>query len=217
MKAKLLSGILSVVGIFLIVLAVFFETNTYAINDTKIEEVNINNIGKINNKVEGEKTLLYDFETVKMKATPASIVIPPRVEVYEKMTIEELGEKLQRNMKSSLLAGKGIYLANECIRLNVDPYIALAIMLHETGCNGSCSSLMRNCNNVGGQKGSPACSGSYRGYDTLDQGITGFVENLSKNYFSVGRTTPETIGPKYASGQTWPSKINSYVSQIRAN
>ena len=43
-----------------------------------------------------------------------------------------------------------------CIR---DSYVAVAIMLHETGCKSNCSSLVRNCNNVGGQKGSPGCNG----------------------------------------------------------
>ena len=155
---------------------------------------------------------------VEMEVRPASIYIPPRVEVYDGMTIEELGEKLNRHLGNDYIAGMGNYLAKLCIEKGVDPYIATAIILHETGCGSKCSNLTRYCNNVGGQKGSPGCNGgAFKKFDTLEQGFEGFVNNLSKNYFSQGRTTVETIAPKYCEGNTWAGKINYFVNKIKNN
>jgi len=155
---------------------------------------------------------------VKMETAPASVIIPPRVEVYEGMTLEELAIKLDRNLGSGMLAGKGALIAAECINKGVDPYIAIAIMLHETGCKSNCSSLARACNNFGGQKGSPSCNGgSYKAYNSVDEGVVGHIDNLYRNYFSRGLNTIESIGPKYAESPTWRSKITWYVEQIRAN
>lgn len=136
--------------------------------------------------------------------------------VYDGMTLDELGEKLEKNLKSTL-KGYGKVFAEYSIKYEVDPYLSLAIVLHETGCNsGTCSSLARKCNNIGGMKGSPGCGGgSYRKFDTLEQGIEAFYKNLSKNYYKKGLTTPEAIGKKYAESETWPSRIRYYIKMIK--
>ena len=84
--------------------------------------------------------------------------VTKKVIVYDGMTLNELTEKLNRSLKSTI-AGKGDVFASYSLERGVDPYLAVSIMLLETGCNWSCSSLMRKCNNVGGQKGSPSCDG----------------------------------------------------------
>ena len=165
-----------------------------------------------------EETTEPEVIAIDMEVAPASVIIPPRIEVYEGMTIDELAEKLNRNLGSGYIAGKGYLIASQCIEKGVDPYVAVAIMLHETGCSYNCSSLVRTCNNVGGQKGSPGCNGgSYKAYATLDDGIIGFINNLQKNYYSQGLTTIDSIAPKYAASSAWPAKIKSYVEQIRAS
>ena len=92
--------------------------------------------------------------------------------------------------------------------------MATAIMLHETGCKWNCSRLVRECNNVGGQKGS-GC-GSYSYFNSLDEGIKAFIDNLERNYISYGLTTPEQINPKYAEDRTWYKKVNKYIEEIKA-
>lgn len=154
---------------------------------------------------------------VSMETAPASVIVPPRVEVYEGMTIEELAAKLDRSLGNGYVAGKGHLIASYCLEKGVDPYIAVAIMLHETGCKHNCSSLTRRCNNVGGQKGSPGCNGgAYKAYATLDEGIVGFIDNLYKNYYSKGLTTVERIAPRYAQSSAWPARVNAYIESIRA-
>ena len=142
--------------------------------------------------------------------------VTKRVIVYDGMTMSELTEKLNRSLKSTI-AGKGDIFASYSLERGVDPYLAVSIMLLETGCNWSCSSLMRRCNNVGGQKGSPSCDGgSYKSYPSLDEGIKGFIDNIADNYYAYGLTTPEEMNKKYAASNMWAIKVNNYISSVKA-
>ena len=142
--------------------------------------------------------------------------VTKRVIVYDGMTMSELTEKLNRSLKSTI-AGKGDIFASYSLERGVDPYLAVSIMLLETGCNWSCSSLMKKCNNVGGQKGSPSCDGgSYKSYPSLDEGIKGFIDNIADNYYAYGLTTPEAMNKKYAASNMWAIKVNNYISSVKA-
>ncbi|MBO5183046.1 MAG: glucosaminidase domain-containing protein [Bacilli bacterium] len=162
------------------------------------------------NEVEEQKKLDLTVELGKDSN------VTKRVIVYDGMTMSELAEKLNRSMKSTI-SGKGELLASYSLEKGVDPYIALSIMLLETGCNWTCSSLTSKCNNVGGMKGSPGCDGgSYKAFATLDDGIKGFIDNLANNYYAYGLTTPEAMNKKYAESTTWAMKVNNYISSIKA-
>lgn len=137
--------------------------------------------------------------------------------VYQDMTMNELAEKLNSSLNSTI-SGQGYLIASYSLEKGVDPYLAVAIMLHETGCKWECSTLVKSCYNVGGQKGSPSCgNGSYRRFSSLEEGIKGFIDNLAKNYYAYGLTTPEQMNRKYAGSTTWASKVNAYIEQIKAN
>ncbi len=207
------------IGIMMISIGMFIQSNQYLnIWNPTIREVNIKNMAASANKAiqdnnDNNEVEEYILKEIKMETAPASVIIPPRVEVYEGMTLEELGAKLDRSLKNDI-AGKGIVIASKCIELGVDPYIATAIILHETGCGqNSCSQIARNCYNFGGQKGS-GC-GAYKRYNSVDEGLQGMIQNLYNNYYAHGLTTVETIGPRYAESGTWVSKINWYVNNIR--
>lgn len=137
--------------------------------------------------------------------------------VYDGLTVEQLSDKLNHSLKSTL-ANQGNFIATYSLEKGVDPYLATAIMLHETGCSYNCSSLVTYCNNVGGMKGSPSCGGgSYRSFSTLEEGIRSFIDNLANNYYAYGLTTPELMNSKYAESTTWASKVNTHISQIKSN
>lgn len=141
-------------------------------------------------------------------------LVEPEI-VYDGLTLEELSAKIERNLNSDI-SGYGQVFASKSVELGLDPYLAVAIMLHETGCKWNCSYLMRECNNVAGMKGNPGCAGGpYKKFDTLEEGIDAFLTYLYKNYYSKGYTTPEQIGPRYAEDKAWPSKINNYINQIK--
>lgn len=135
--------------------------------------------------------------------------------VYNGLTLDQLADKLERNLNSTI-SGYGYVFASKSIELGLDPYLAVSIMLHETGCKWTCSSLMQKCNNVGGMKGTPGCGGgSYKKFDTLEEGIDSFLTMLYNKYYSKGYITPEQIGPKYAEDPMWASRINNYIYQIK--
>jgi len=151
-----------------------------------------------------------------VSVVPLAQEVIPKI-VYDGMTLEELGEKLNRSLKSTL-SGYGPKFAQLSLDYGVDPYVALAIVLHETGCySGKCSTLTSQCNNIGGMKGSPGCGGAYARFATLDAGMEAFIENLSRNYYKQGLTTVEQIGKKYAESNTWATKVNNYILKIKAN
>lgn len=204
------------IGILLILMGVLLMVKY----DYKLENliININSINKEElssaNETQQEEIQISKIANVVDSLSITTPVINIREEVYNGMTLSELSEKLNRSLKGSL-AGKGEIYASKSLELNVDPYIAVAISLHETGCNWNCSSLTTQCYNVGGIKGSPSCGSSgYKRYSSLDEGITAFIETLSYGYYSKGLTTPELIGPRYAGSTTWAAAINSYITQI---
>ena len=141
-------------------------------------------------------------------------IVPERIEVYNNLTMEELTEKLNRTLSSDL-SGKGEIFAKYSIELGVDPYLAVAIAMHESGCTWDCSYLAKTCNNVGGQKGT-GC-GEYQAFDTLEDGIYGFILNIKNKYVDYGLMTAEEMNPKYAEDPNWSSKVNKYIEKIKNN
>lgn len=132
--------------------------------------------------------------------------------VYDGLTIEELSAKLDRTLSYDL-AGKGHLYASYCLEKGVDPYLAVAISMEETGCKWGCSRLVKTCNNVGGMKGL-GC-GSYGYFNTIDDGIKAFIDNIERNYVAYGLTTAETMNPKYAENPMWSRNVNNYIEKIR--
>ena len=136
--------------------------------------------------------------------------------VWDGLNRQQLIDKLNRVLNSTI-AGQGEVFADYCIEHNMDPYLAVAIVMQETGCAWNCSYLVNACYNVGGQKGSPGCDGgAYKAFNSLDEGIRGFLDNLYYNYYAYGLTTPEAINPKYAESSSWAYNVNSYINKIRA-
>ena len=137
--------------------------------------------------------------------------------VFDGLTLEELGVKLDKSLTSDL-TGTGIIYATKAIEYGVDPYLAVGISLLETGCKWGCSYLTRECHNVGGMKGTPGCDGgSFRSFETFEEGIEEFIANISKNYYGKGLTTPELMEKKYAGGSnTWAGKVNNYIEAVKS-
>lgn len=169
-----------------------------------------------NSKVVYMDTLM-DPATIEDKMVDDEITSVPEVEeviVYDGMTYDELVDKLNRTLSSDL-TNMGYAYATYSLELGVDPYLAVAISMHETGCTWNCSYLLKACNNVGGQKGE-GC-GEYKAYDTLEEGIYGFIANIKNKYVDYGLLTAEQMNPKYAEDPMWTSKVNKYIEKIKNN
>jgi len=196
--------------VMLVILDVFLLSNVdnYVIKKKTSSTANYVTIEElISSGTKYEVSVLDTLEDVKEELEPI-----PEI-VYDGMTLDELSEKINRSLNSTI-SGKGYLIASHSLEMGVDPYMATAIMLHETGCKWGCSYLVNACNNVGGQKGS-GC-GAYAYFNSLDEGIMAFINNLSRNYIDYGLTTPELINPKYAEDPNWAKNVNKYIEQIKA-
>ena len=109
------------------------------------------NYVSINDKKEENKIV---EENITSEVVEEIVVDEPDVKnvVYDGKTMKELTETIEKSL-SSTISGKGELITSYALEKGVDPYLATAIILHETGCKWGCSRLVRECNNVGGQKG----------------------------------------------------------------
>lgn len=132
---------------------------------------------------------------------------------------EEKSLKKQKNAELESLE-KIEELSNECVldeisckikkvaqEYGVDWRLAVAISMHETW--DYTSYIFKHQNNVGGMWN--GMKGEFYSYDTLDDGIDAYISNLKTNYYDEGRTTIETIQPKYApiGAKNDPNDLNS--------
>lgn len=222
-KTKIISYLLIIVAVLMVSVGLRLQekVSIKSNDDLTFYEVNTNNITASENVLSKNDMLQYRVDNSSitesvMETAPASVLVPPRIEVFDGLTMEELAAKLDKNLGNDIMGGKGYFIASNCIEKGVNPYIATAIILHETGCGTKCSNLARYCYNVSGQKGRPGCNGgSFKKFDSLDEGIMGLINNLYKNYYSVGLDTVEKIAPKYAEGNTCAGKINYFVNKIK--
>lgn len=218
-KKKKMIAFLSTTLILLCTLLLLCDENTSNIMSTKTvtsaQTVASKPKTDATEKVIEESTTEEDIaETIIETNEIEEEIIETEPIVYEDMTLNELASKLERSMKNEL-SGHGYLYASYSLERGVDPFLALAISLEETGCNWNCSSLIKNCNNVGGMKGS-GC-GSYGYFNTLDDGIKAFIDNIANNYVAYGLTTADTMNPKYAENPMWSTNVNNYISIIRNN
>ena len=84
--------------------------------------------------------------------------------------------------------------------------ISIAISKWETG--NYTSVAFKEKNNVGGMM----CNNTLRVYNSLDEGIEAFINNLKNNYFDIGLDTLEKIQPKYCpvGASNDPKGLNKY-------
>lgn len=202
------------------------EKYNLAYNDVKLKSNSYNVVKKVE-----EELIIPEAETTTTTKTTTTLVTTTKIQetekvepvinnevinddgsiVYDGLTLTLLTEKLNKNL-SSTLTNTGIYFANYTKKTGLDPYLAVAIVLHETGCKWTCSSLVRNNYNIGGLKS----GGKFIKYNTLEEGIDGYLNILFNNYYSKGLTTAELMQSKYApSSTTWTDKINWYINNIK--
>lgn len=197
-----------VISVFIISMITLISVSSFLSNIDKSDLKNT--FASINSTQKEEKEVIDDSLISKEEA------LTKRIIVFDNMTLSELSDKLNRSMKDTL-SGKGELLASYSLEKGVDPYIALSIILLESGCNsGRCSGLTRNCYNFGGQKGTPSCNGgSYKTFASVDDGLKGFIDNLS-GYYAKGLDTPEKMNSRYAESSTWAMKVRNYERNIKA-
>ena len=161
-----------------------------------------------NEEVSDEVDTKYPYEVAPQFEDDGSII-------YDGMTLTELTNKLNKSL-NGYMTNTGYFFAEYTKKTGLNPYLSVSIVLLETGCKWTCSKLTRECNNIGGLKGSPSCNGkSYKKYNTLGEGIDGYLDIIYKNYYLKGMKTPEEMASTYAASPTWAEKVRSYMNEIK--
>lgn len=164
--------------------------------DTKIEmECPTDNIVEVSSReteqVEQEPTQ----EDIAENTEPIEIWIPeePEDNIVELTPLEQIAAG--GSMEEKIRIACDIYGA--------DYNITLAIGRYETGWWSSYACTVKN--NPGGMSRNEVPI--Y--YDTIDEGIDAWVQNLANNYFAIGLDTPEKIAEKYCPNNS------GYASYLR--
>lgn len=191
------------------------------------EDINEPKLAQATTKVATTTTLITTNEVIELVEEEEEKIdysypyeIAPEFEddgsiIYDGMTLTELTDKLNKSL-GSYLTNTGYFFAKYTKDTGIDPYLSVAIVLLETGCKWTCSSLTVRCNNIGGLKGGQSCEGrSYSRYDSLEEGIQGYLNIIYNNYYLKGMTTPETMASTYAASNEWSSKVNTYINEIK--
>ena len=164
--------------------------------DTKIErecptDKLVENVSRETEQVEQELTQ----EDIAENTEPIEIWIPelPEDNVVELTPVEKIA--MGGSMDEKIKIACDIYGA--------DYDITLAIGRYETGWWKSYACTVKN--NPGGMSRNEVPI--Y--YDTIDEGINAWVQNLANNYFAIGLDTPEKIAEKYCPNNS------GYASYLR--
>lgn len=164
--------------------------------DTKIErecptDKLVENVSRETEQVEQEPTQ----EDIAENTEPIEIWIPeePEDNIVELTPLEQIAAG--GSMEEKIRIACDIYGA--------DYNITLAIGRYETGWWKSYACTVKN--NPGGMSRNEVPI--Y--YDTIDEGINAWVQNLANNYFAIGLDTPEKIAEKYCPNNS------DYASYLR--
>lgn len=227
--------IIAIIGVFLSIMSVYI-INIY-MNNRVLNNNNKESVVTSNNEIaDNLSTTVATTEVIRSTgSTTTSTVKTTRMStaavtttttttttksldiIWDDLTKDELIVKLNKNLYDTL-SGTGVFFANYTEKTGLDPYLAVSIVNLETGCKWGCSSLVKKCYNIGGLKGKPACNGgSYMRYNSLEEGINGYLDILYNNYWQKGLTTPELMNSKYAASSTWAEKVNKYYDAIKAS
>src|SRR5574344_221088 len=160
---------------------------------------------KINSESKSETIIEVDAskETVE--------TIKPPVIVYNGLTYEGLVEQLEKSLNYKLEGTAKLY-ADLCLQYGVDPYVAVAISLLETGCKWNCTV---SHNNVGGNMVCYNGKCYIRSFNTIEEGITYHISNLYNGFYAKGITEVTQIGRSYAASPTWSQRVYGYIEEIR--
>lgn len=164
--------------------------------DTKIErECPTDNIVEGSSRDNGQIEEPIQKETEITEDEPIEIWIPeePEDNIVELTPLEQIAAGV--SMEEKIRIACDIYGA--------DYNITLAIGRYETGWWSSYACTVKN--NPGGMSRNEVPI--Y--YDTIDEGIDAWVQNLANNYFARGLDTPEKIAEKYCPNN------NEYASYLR--
>lgn len=135
---------------------------------------------------------------------------------FDGESIEVIGKKIDRILAKTSMEGMGEYIAKESIYKSVNPYLIGGIILESTNCRIDCSVILKQCNNVSGYKDSPGCfGGSYKKYNSLEDGISDLINRVSKTYYTKEMQAPLKMFKSYGKDEIWAFKVSKYMEELK--
>ncbi len=119
-----------------------------------------------------------------------------------------------RNLKKWTPYTIALYNAEKTNKVNV--FFLIGLEAHESGLMNS--AISKDCNNLGGVKAKPRCSGhgSYRKFGTKNDFIKYHAKLLGNNYIKKGRKSLSSIGSKYCGSgcSDWVPGTKKFGNQV---
>ena len=145
------------------------------------------------NIVKGEEIQYINVEHIIKETTTVNNNTVEELEVVNNCSLDEISCKIYNSAKEKEFTEE-------------QALIAIAISKWETG--SYTSNAFITMNNVGGN----FCQGKLLTFNTLEDGINYFLNNLKNNYFDLGLNTLEKIQPKYCpiGAENDPNNLNQY-------
>jgi len=136
---------------------------------------------------------------------------------YNGESFEKIGKKIEKYLVKTKLEGYGEYIAKYSVSKSVNPYLIGAMIIVNSNCSVQCNAIVEKCNNVGDLTGtSGGCfGGTYRKYNSLEDGIKDLVDYTLDNFYANDLKTPSAIYYKYGKNSAWSYKVTRYMEKIK--
>ena len=136
---------------------------------------------------------------------------------YDGESFSSIGKKLEKFLVKTHLEGYGEYIAKYSVNKGVNPYLIGAMIIVNSNCTIQCNAIVTKCNNVGDLTGSTGgCfGGTYKKYNSLEDGISDFVDYVLVNFYANDLKTPTAIYKKYNKNSAWSYKVSRYMERIK--
>ena len=130
--------------------------------------------------------------------------------------MEDIARKMDKYFEKTPLEGYGEHIAKTSIAKGVNPYLVGGIIVDSTSCKNDCTILFKQCNNVGGMKGSPGCfGGTYKKFDSVGDSITELINEISKKFFTKEMQVPNQMYADYGKNSTWAFKVSKVMENLK--
>lgn len=145
------------------------------------------------------------------------VLIEEEIVEYDGESFGAIGKKIEKFLVKTTLEGYGEYIAKTSVNKGVNPYLIGAMIIVNSNCNVQCTAIVERCYNVGDLKGSQGgCfGGTYKKYNSVEDGISDFVDYVLVNFYDNDLKTPNAIYKKYDKNSAWSYKVSRYMERIK--
>ena len=145
-------------------------------------------------------------------STGTSMTLNGPVTIDQEVITQALNSLVKGN--SAMQGTGGAFIASSCDGKSLNPFIVVAIAMHESA--GGVSNAALNKNNIGGIMG----KNGLRTFDNVEQCIDSITSTVNKRvnegYTSIGKVGKSGRYCAKSAGANWSSQVTSFAEKLRA-